>query len=170
MTRINLVPPSELCDQHLLAEHRELTRIPNTVYRRSLADTLDLTGQADRVYTVRTNRHPEGGRGHVKFFYDKMQFLFNRYMELTRHCGRRGFSVRNWWSPEILPYLSESNIGLCNDYEPTEEAILLNIERIIERTPANARWTPPGRVPPYQRDFASVRQESALLPGWGIRG
>lgn len=29
MTRINLVPPEELCDQHLLAEHRELTRIPN---------------------------------------------------------------------------------------------------------------------------------------------
>ena len=31
MTRINLVPPAELCDQHLLAEHRELTRIPNAV-------------------------------------------------------------------------------------------------------------------------------------------
>ncbi len=31
MTRINLVPPSELCDQHLLAEYRELTRIPNLV-------------------------------------------------------------------------------------------------------------------------------------------
>ena len=31
MTRINLVPPTELCDQHLLAEHRELTRIPNAV-------------------------------------------------------------------------------------------------------------------------------------------
>jgi len=33
MTRINLVPPQELCDQHLLAEHRELTRIPNAVAR-----------------------------------------------------------------------------------------------------------------------------------------
>ena len=33
MTRINLVPPAELCDQHLLAEHRELTRIPNAVAR-----------------------------------------------------------------------------------------------------------------------------------------
>ncbi|MDO4706203.1 MAG: hypothetical protein Q4A98_08385 [Comamonadaceae bacterium] len=26
MTRINLIPPAELCDQHLLAERRELTR------------------------------------------------------------------------------------------------------------------------------------------------
>lgn len=33
MTRINLIPPEELCDQHLLAEHRELTRIPNAVAR-----------------------------------------------------------------------------------------------------------------------------------------
>lgn len=33
MTRINLVPPAELCDQHLLAEHRELTRIPNAVLK-----------------------------------------------------------------------------------------------------------------------------------------
>ena len=31
MTRINLIPPKELCDQHLLAEFRELTRIPNAV-------------------------------------------------------------------------------------------------------------------------------------------
>jgi len=33
MTRINLVPPEELCDQHLLAELRELPRIPNAVLK-----------------------------------------------------------------------------------------------------------------------------------------
>ncbi|WP_084023089.1 pyrimidine dimer DNA glycosylase/endonuclease V [Xenorhabdus hominickii] len=31
MTRINVILSSELCDQHLLAEHRELTRIPNDI-------------------------------------------------------------------------------------------------------------------------------------------
>ena len=31
MTRINVVPVSELCDKHCLAEHREITRIPNTI-------------------------------------------------------------------------------------------------------------------------------------------
>ena len=29
MVIVNVVPVHELCDQHLLAEHRELTRIPN---------------------------------------------------------------------------------------------------------------------------------------------
>jgi len=31
MTRINVVPVEELCDQHLFSEHRELTRIPNGI-------------------------------------------------------------------------------------------------------------------------------------------
>ena len=59
MTRINLVDPSELCDQHLLAEHRELTRIPNAVARGRFS----LVGQpAD--YKL--------GEGHVRFFFDKL--------------------------------------------------------------------------------------------------
>jgi hypothetical protein len=31
MTRINLIPVNELTDQHLLAEHREIKRIPNVI-------------------------------------------------------------------------------------------------------------------------------------------
>ena len=46
MTRINLVPPEELCDQHLLAEHRELTRIPNAVAKGKY----HLKGQYDRLH------------------------------------------------------------------------------------------------------------------------
>ncbi|OYQ73494.1 hypothetical protein B9T20_07170 [Wohlfahrtiimonas sp. G9077] len=34
MTRINVVDVETLCDQHLLAEHRELTRIPNDIVKR----------------------------------------------------------------------------------------------------------------------------------------
>jgi len=33
MTRVDLVPPQMPCDQHLLAEFRELTRIPSAVAR-----------------------------------------------------------------------------------------------------------------------------------------
>jgi hypothetical protein len=33
MTRINVVPVTELCDKHLLAEHRELKRIPNRIVK-----------------------------------------------------------------------------------------------------------------------------------------
>lgn len=73
MTRINLVDPSELCDQHLLAEHRELTRIPNAVARGRFS----LVGQpAD--YKL--------GEGHVRFFFDKLAFLQRCYAALHEEC------------------------------------------------------------------------------------
>ncbi len=59
MTRINLVPPEELCDQHLLAEHRELTRIPNAVAKGKY----HLKGQPAE-YKL--------GEGHVRFFFNKL--------------------------------------------------------------------------------------------------
>lgn len=61
MTRINVVPVEELCDQHLLAEHRELTRIPNAVARGRFS----LLGQpAD--YKL--------GEGHVRFSLTSFNF------------------------------------------------------------------------------------------------
>lgn len=124
MTRINLVPPQELCDQHLLAEHRELTRIPNAVARGRFR----LDGQpAD--YKL--------GEGHVRFFFDKLLFLQKRYAALHAECLARGFKVQNIWPPD-LPATPE----LWRDYTPTETALQLNRERLRERLPAKARYTP----------------------------
>ena len=124
MTRINLVDPSELCDQHLLAEHRELTRIPNAVARGRFS----LVGQpAD--YKL--------GEGHVRFFFDKLAFLQRRYAALHEECLARGFRVQNIW-PQDLP----DTPSLWRDYQPTEQALALNRERITARRPARARFTP----------------------------
>ena len=124
MTRINLVDPSELCDQHLLAEHRELTRIPNAVARGRFS----LVGQpAD--YKL--------GEGHVRFFFDKLAFLQRRYAALHEECLARGFRVQNIW-PQDLP----DNPSLWRDYQPTEQALARNRERITARMPARARFTP----------------------------
>ena len=73
MTRINLVPPAELCDQHLLAEHRELTRIPNAVAKGKY----HLKGQPAE-YKL--------GEGHVRFFFNKLAFLKKRYDALHAEC------------------------------------------------------------------------------------
>lgn len=124
MTRINLVPPSELCDQHLLAEHRELTRIPNAVAKGKF----DLKGQPTD-YKL--------GEGHVRFFFNKLTFLKNRYDALHQECKARGFNVQYFWA-EDLP--DDPNLWL--DYEPTETALALNRERIALRMPAKARFTP----------------------------
>lgn len=124
MTRINIVPPVELCDQHLLAEHRELTRIPNLVAKGKFS----LSGQpAD--YKL--------GTGHVKFFFDKMQFLYERYNLLHEECLARGFNVKNIW-PENLT----KDEFFWKNYIPTESALAENRERIKIRMPEKARFTP----------------------------
>lgn len=127
MTRINLVPPQELCDQHLLAEHRELTRIPNAVAKGKFS----LKGQPSD-YKL--------GEGHVRFFFNKLGFLKKRYDLLHAECKARGFNMQYFWQNE-LP--TDPNLWL--DYEPTEQALKANRERIAERMPAKARFTPATR-------------------------
>lgn len=127
MTRINLVPPSELCDQHLLAEHRELTRIPNAVARGKF----HLQSQpAD--YKL--------GEGHVRFFFDKLFFLQKRYDALHAECLARGFNVQYIW-PANFHAASCPQRELWKDYVPTQAALALNRERIALRMPAKARFT-----------------------------
>lgn len=124
MTRINLVPPSELCDQHLLAEHRELTRIPNAVAKGHF----HLNGQPED-YKL--------GEGHVRFFFNRLLFLKNRYALLHQECLARGFNVQNRW-PDTLP----EDAALWQDYVPTVAALAANRARIAERMPQKARFTP----------------------------
>ncbi|MFD1806006.1 pyrimidine dimer DNA glycosylase/endonuclease V [Pasteurella oralis] len=124
MTRINLVPPSDLCDQHLLAEHRELTRIPNAVAKGKY----DLTGQPDD-YKL--------GTGHVRFFFNRLTFLKKRYDLLHQECKARGFDVQYIW-PQNLPIDKK----LWLDYQPSEQALKINQARILERMPQKARFTP----------------------------
>ncbi|HMS90654.1 MAG TPA: pyrimidine dimer DNA glycosylase/endonuclease V [Candidatus Absconditabacterales bacterium] len=119
MTRINVIPVSQLWDQHLLAEHREIKRIPNLVKKGKY----NLDDQPDH-YTL--------GTGHVKFFYDKLEFLFKRYIELYYECSRRGFNIENY-SDAFQDYPNE----LWNDYTPTRQAIELNKERIQDKYKPN---------------------------------
>ena len=63
MTRINIgVRPIELENKHLMAEHRELKRIPNVV-RKGRYNLKNVPPQ----FTL--------GKGHVSFFYDKLGYL-----------------------------------------------------------------------------------------------
>jgi deoxyribonuclease (pyrimidine dimer) len=116
VTRINVgIHPKELPDKLLLAEHREIKRIPNVIKsgRYSLAGI-------PAKFTL--------GKGHVKFLYNKLRFLHNRYVSLHTECIARSFNVQDYssaWSgvPEDL-YL---------DYETTEEDRSLIVERILSK-------------------------------------
>lgn len=116
MTRINAgYPPAKLTNKHLIAEHREIKRIPNVVVKgRYNLNT------APKEFTL--------GTGHVSFFYTRLGYLKQRYVELYNECKRRGFNVQNYedcWDgvpPELM-----------GDYVPTDQAIQLITERIKDR-------------------------------------
>lgn len=116
MTRINAgIKPSELIQEHLLAEHREIKRIPNVIKKGNYS----LNGIPD---TFRL------GAGHVKFFYDKLYYLFERYEEIYAECVRRGYNVTYYG--ECFEGLPDE---LLNDYTETQTDRAILIERLRER-------------------------------------
>ncbi len=126
MTRINVVPATELCDQHLLAEHRELTRIPNCL----------LTGRLKYNYPDRPLKYTLG-KGHVKFFTNKLGYLHKRYNELHAECLARGFNTQYFFRN-----LDLSSCGFVfADWEPDEHAFRVNRERISEKMPKKPRYS-----------------------------
>jgi len=116
MTRINVgIPPAELTNQHLIAEHREIKRIPNCVAKGKY--NMDNIPERFKL-----------GKGHVKFFYDKLLHLKKRYIRLYEECIKRGFNVQNYigaWDnvPEEL----------MNDYNVKANDIRIIRERINEK-------------------------------------
>lgn len=122
MTRINVVDPAELSRQHLVAEYREITRLPGNLKQSLNRATKPFSfTEIPPKYTL--------GEGHVKFFYDKMLFLEKRFESLVEEMLKRGYN----------PTHRDSSIfrvdnPFYNDYNPTEEAIEINRQRIKERT------------------------------------
>lgn len=115
MTRINVgIAPSRLSRQHLIAEHREIKRIPNMVS----------SGRAVVTNIPGTFRL---GKGHVKFFYDKLGYLLNRYEKIYRECRRRGYNVQDYSTAwDKVPE------NLMNSYKPTKQDQALVEARIRE--------------------------------------
>lgn len=116
MTRINLgIPPAQLTNKHLIAEHRELKRIPNAISKGKY-NLKNIPSQ----FTL--------GKGHVSFFYDKLGYLKDRYVDLYNECLVRGFNVQNYEASwDGVPQ------DLMNGYIPTARDIELIRERIAER-------------------------------------
>jgi deoxyribonuclease (pyrimidine dimer) len=130
VARINLVPPSELMDQHLFAEFREIKMVPKSL-RRSIA----ARGVSGLVIPERFTLN----RGHVSFFYDKGAYLVRRYEEIKEELRVRGFNF-NELSPLDPDGVFDSYPELRNDYEPTAEALETVRERIREKIGMRPGW------------------------------
>lgn len=87
MTRINAdLNPKCLLDQHLMAEYRELPMV-YAALRRSLRTKSinDIMRSIPKKFTLNA--------GHVTFFYDKLEFLENRYEALVLELIDRGYQI-----------------------------------------------------------------------------
>jgi len=122
MTRINCVPVEELTDKHLGAEYRELPRLFGQIQKA-----------IERGESPDDPRNPKEyklGKGHTRFFYDKLQWLRYRHEQLVNECKIRGRIVN---FPVVPKYIWDIPNEWWQDWEPTPEAMELNRQRIQER-------------------------------------
>lgn len=113
MTRVNVVNPKILSRRHLIAEAREIPRIPNSI----------ASGRMKIEYIPGRYRL---GKGHVKWFTTRLLWLYDRYNQVYNECRRRGYNVTYRWPVDIV---------CIGDYTVDDVDIKTNLDRLIERDP-----------------------------------
>lgn len=119
MTRVNIVPPQDLMDQHLMAEFREIRHVGPSLQRTLKSKTgLNFKAKIAKEYTL--------NKGHVTFFYDKGLYLYKRFLQIKEELLNRGFNINK--DIEFNLHLFPDDCK--NDYVPTDKEIEINLERI----------------------------------------
>ena len=129
MTRINIVVPSELTDQHLIAEYREITMVPGSLKRTLLSKIGYQEKKVPKKFTLNS--------GHVYFFYNKGKYLDDRYQELIQEMKDRGFNPD---PNRKFPIDIFKNNDLYNDWIPTLEDEKIIRKRLEERIAQKPNW------------------------------
>ena len=137
MTRINLVDPNELSDQHLVAEYREIFMVGPALQRSLKSPNWNKTKETlPKEFTL--------NGGHVKFFYNKGKYLQKRYKELIEEMKNRGMNP----DPSRTFKREQWPDDLYNDWLPTTKDLEIIRERITQRInqkPDWYRWTKSNR-------------------------
>ena len=128
MTRINIIPVSELTDQHLIAEYREITMVPAALTRTLNSKSGFIKKKIPDRFTLNT--------GHVYFFYDKGLYLYNRYDNIVEEMILRGFNpdLKRIFPKDIFPF------ELFNDWIPTIQEQEIVRSRIKENIAMKPSW------------------------------
>ncbi len=128
MTRINIIPVSELTDQHLIAEYREITMVPAALNRTLNSKIGFQKEKVKKKFTLNS--------GHVYFFYDKGKYLNNRYKEIIDEMKKRGFSPdpNRKFPKEVFPK------DLYNDWKPNKEDQKIIKKRLKEKINLKPDW------------------------------
>lgn len=126
MTRINLVEPTELTDQHLIAEYREIRLLCANLQRTLNSRSGFQQKKVPERFTL--------NRGHVYFFYNKGKYIHKRYDALREEMVARGFEPQHKFPRERWPD------ELYEDWKPTERDKNIVRERIALRISERPGW------------------------------
>jgi deoxyribonuclease (pyrimidine dimer) len=130
MTRINIIPPVELTDQHLVAEYREIFMVGSSLQRSLKSPNWDIS-KIPKKFTL--------NKGHVTFFYDKGAYLHSRYGQLIKEMHQRGMNP----DPNRKFKLEQWPAHLYNDWIPSttdQEIIHARINQRIAEKPGWYRY------------------------------
>lgn len=112
MTRVNsAINPSSLCDQHLVAEYKEILRVSRESHRTPL-----------HIIPAKFKL----GTGHVKFFADKGMFMHRRHNDLITEMHKRGFSTNYTYQLHKDGYNKDYTSTVC-EYEELVDRITLRM-------------------------------------------
>lgn len=125
MTRINVVPVTELSDQHLMAEYRELPMVLFAAKRSNPSKH-----QPSTAYTL--------NKGHVLFFYNKKKWLVRRYFELMAELHDRGYQINPGERNTPFHYLDKYDQN--DKWHPDDQAVEINRSRIQQRLAGRPGW------------------------------
>ena len=129
MTRINLVDPSELSDQHLVAEYREIFMVGSSLQRSLKSKNWEKTlANIPKKYTL--------NKGHVTFFYNKGKYLYKRYKLLIEEMKNRGMNPDSERKFKTEQWPDE----LFNDWEPEPDDYNVIRARIKEKIEMKPDW------------------------------
>ena len=129
MTRINLVNPGELSDQHLVAEYREIFMVGSSLQRSMKSKSWSKTiNNITKDFTL--------NKGHVTFFYNKGKYLEKRYQKLVSEMKKRGMNP----DPDKKFKKNQWPKKLYNDWRPKQKDYEIIRKRIDEKVSLKPNW------------------------------
>lgn len=120
MVRVNIISPSKLADQHLIAEYDEILMLFGYVQRYPKKEGIPAE------YCL--------GTGHIRFFKDKLLYLKKRHEHLKEEMLKRNFKHSRTINLEDYPR------ELRNDWSPNKKDESIIIARLVEKLNKKSGW------------------------------
>ena len=121
MVRINIINPKRLTDQHLIAEYNEILMLIAYIKKYPLKE-----GEIPEEYCL--------GRGHMKFFKNKVGYLKGRHETISKEMRNRGFKTNK---KVVTKGISKKAM---NKWKPTIKDKEIIIKRITEKIMKKPEW------------------------------